>query len=976
VQLRQRLTDDRPLPLPAGPPGGQGRLPFRIHHRCATAFGGHHPIHQGQPLKRIPCVVHLAREHRPQVVLDIRASQCRTPEQHRPALRDTTRGHLDQVLLHDDRTLHQESGHADRVRAVLLGGVEDRVDRLLDADVHHLVAVVRQDDVDQVLADVVHIALHGGEHDPALAAVVGLLQVRLQICHRGLHHLSGLKHERQLHLTGAEQLTDHLHPVQQNVVDDDQRRHPGGQGRIQIRLETVTLTVDDPPLEPLVQRQGGEFLRPAGPRRGGVHTLESLDEALHRVVPFAATVVDQVERDLPLLRGDLRDRQDLTGVHDRRGQPGLDALVQEHRVEYLPGRRVEAERDVGDTQGEVDSWVAGGYLPNRFDGLDPVPPSFLLPGGDRKGQGVDEDVRPGHPPPAGQVIDQSRGHAHLPVLGTRLPLLVDEKRHHRRTVFLHHGHQAGVPRVWAVAVLEVDRVDHTPTAKGLQPGLDHTRLGRVQHDRQRGGGSEPASQLAHVLGAIPAHVVHTQVQQMRTVPCLTAGDLDTRLPVPGEHGLTERLGSVGVGPLPHHQHARVLREGHLMVDRRGARLRPRLPRHRRPATQPLCQHPDVLRRAPATAADQCHAIVGDEPLQGVGHLVRRQWEVRTVGGEYRQARVRHHRHRNPRVLRKIAQVLAHLGRAGGAVQPDQVDAERLDRGQCGADLAAQQHRAGGLHRHVADDRDRSAQLGHRSLRADHRCLHLEQVLAGLDDQRVRSTGDQASGVLPVRVPQRGVRGVSEGGQLRARPDRAEDEARLLRRRIRVGGGAGQPGARLGQLPDTPLDAVFGEVREVSTKCVCFHTVCAHGQVCLMHAANSVRPSHVEDFVAALQSVEVVEGQVCRMQHRAHRPVGDEDPVGQRVEHRDHHGFRLLRLHGVWSTPGCRSHMPLSSTRCPFTARITVLLIDRSARPTVRFPSLARRLTDVRDYSDATMHGWPAERAATRHRSHERGEVTA
>jgi hypothetical protein len=90
-----------------------------------------------------------------------------------------------------------------------------------------------------------------------------------------------------------------------------------------------------------------------------------------------------------------------------------------------------------------------------------------------------------------------------------------------------------------------------------------------------------------------------------------------------------------------------------------------------------------------------------------------------------------------------AQVLAHLGRAGGAVQPDQVDAERLQRGQRRADLAAQQHRAGGLHGHVADDRHLAADLGHRPLRADHRRLGLQQVLAGLDDQRVGAAEDQA-----------------------------------------------------------------------------------------------------------------------------------------------------------------------------------------------------------------------------------------
>jgi hypothetical protein len=39
-----------------------------------------------------------------------------------------------------------------------------------------------------------------------------------------LHRLGALQHERQLHLPAAEQFADDFHAVQQNVVDDGQRR--------------------------------------------------------------------------------------------------------------------------------------------------------------------------------------------------------------------------------------------------------------------------------------------------------------------------------------------------------------------------------------------------------------------------------------------------------------------------------------------------------------------------------------------------------------------------------------------------------------------------------------------------------------------------------------------------------------------------------------------------------------------------------
>jgi hypothetical protein len=107
---------------------------------------------------------------------------------------------------------------------LLVGGVEDRAHRLLDAEVEDRVAVVRQDDVDEVLADVMDVALHRRQYDGALAAVVCLVHVRLEVGHRGLHRLGRLQDERKLHLAGAEEVAHGLHAGEQVVVDDVERR--------------------------------------------------------------------------------------------------------------------------------------------------------------------------------------------------------------------------------------------------------------------------------------------------------------------------------------------------------------------------------------------------------------------------------------------------------------------------------------------------------------------------------------------------------------------------------------------------------------------------------------------------------------------------------------------------------------------------------------------------------------------------------
>jgi hypothetical protein len=44
-----------------------------------------------------------------------------------------------------------------------------------DAEVDHVVAVAAEHDPDDVLADVVHVALHGGEHHTSSGAAADLL---------------------------------------------------------------------------------------------------------------------------------------------------------------------------------------------------------------------------------------------------------------------------------------------------------------------------------------------------------------------------------------------------------------------------------------------------------------------------------------------------------------------------------------------------------------------------------------------------------------------------------------------------------------------------------------------------------------------------------------------------------------------------------------------------------------------------------
>ena len=232
----------------------------------------------------------------------------------------------------------EQGGEPDRGRLVLLGGVQDRLDRHLLAEVDDGVAVVGQDRVDQRLADVVHVAEHGRQHDGALRVALELLEVLLELRDGALHDLGALEHERQDQLAGAELVADLLHGRQQHVVE----RRDGADllhGRVDLVLHAVALAPQDVP----VQRLLGLHARGRVGRLGlglGTLGLEVLDEDLERVV---AAVEDEVVGERALGFGDLAVGRDVVRVDHREVEPGLDAVVQEDGVQDAARRQADAE---------------------------------------------------------------------------------------------------------------------------------------------------------------------------------------------------------------------------------------------------------------------------------------------------------------------------------------------------------------------------------------------------------------------------------------------------------------------------------------------------------------------------------------------------------------------------------------------------------------------------------------------------------
>ena len=318
----------------------------------------------------------------------------------------------------------------------------------------------------------------------------------------------------------------------------------------------------------------------------------------------------------------------------------------------------------------------------------------------------------------------------------------------------------------------------------------------------------------------------------------------------------------------------------MLVERGGTGLGPGPAPGELPAPHAVHQDGQVLGGGAAAAAHQGEPELGGERLVRVGELAGGQRVVGAVGGEHRQPGVGHAGERDGRVARQVAQVLAHLPGAGGAVEPDQADAERFQRGERGADLAAEQHGAGGLDGHLGDQREVAGVRRHRPPGADDRRLRLQQVLAGLDHDRVHPAAQQAGHVALVGVAQVGEADMAEGRQLGAGTDRAEHPPGAAFGAGGVGGRAGDPRPGLGQLLDPRLEPVFTQVAEVRAERVGGDAVHPGSKVGVVDGPHDVRPGEVEDLVAALMAVEVAEGDGAGLEHGAHGPVGHDHPLVQ------------------------------------------------------------------------------------------------
>ena len=231
--------------------------------------------------------------------------------------------------------------------ALRRGGVEDLFRRHHHAEVDDLVVVAAEDDADDVLADVVDVALHRREHRLAAragATAGGLLglHVRLEIGDGALHRARALHHLREEHLPLAEQVADDLHAGHERPFDHVERPLGALPRLLGVLLDEVDDAVDERVLDPLLDGRLAPREVDLAPRPLAAHPARVLDEPLGRVL---APVEDHVLDELEELRLDVLVHDELAGVDDPHVEPGADRVEEERGVHRLAHGVVAAERE-------------------------------------------------------------------------------------------------------------------------------------------------------------------------------------------------------------------------------------------------------------------------------------------------------------------------------------------------------------------------------------------------------------------------------------------------------------------------------------------------------------------------------------------------------------------------------------------------------------------------------------------------------
>eukprot|EP00755_Sulcionema_specki_P009191 Sspe_Gene.6205::Locus_2091_Transcript_1_2_Confidence_0.750_Length_3889::g.6205::m.6205 len=814
-----------------------------------------------------------------------------------------------------------ETGQPHNGRLFLADGLEDLLAGGHHPQVDHVVVVAPQHHPDDVLPDVVNVALDSGQHDGGLLRLVAALLLLLhegnKVCNCLLHHTGRLDHLRQEHLTRPEEVPNHRHPGHEGAFDDVEAPRV-----LYLVLTTLFNVLDDvvrdtldqgvlqplgdvvlPPLLLFLGHLTSPFLLP--------QLLSQFREPLGAGLPLSIldlAVENRILTHLTQLGVDVLVHGELTRVHNSHVHPALvDRIEQKARVHCLPdllhttegeGKVRETTRDLGPGKVALDPL-------RSVEEVHTVVVVLLEPGGDRQNVGIEDDVL-GREVVRHEDIVSTLADADLVGFGGSLPVLIESHHHHSRTVppddfrMFDEG---------SLTRLERDGVHDGLPLDALQPRLDHCKVRTVHHEGDPadvGVGDTEVEELGHGLLSVDQPVVQVEVEDHGALLNLLPSNAHRRVVVPLFDDAAELQRSGDVAPLADVHESRLLRHPKPLQSTEHHSVVIRPPKARWVLLRHLCNRGDVCR--PATTAPTHHV---DEPrlhevLELLSHLIRRlivlthgvrKTGVR-VGADVRLAN-----------LAEPLHVGAHSTCTKGTVKPDREDVAVTHggvEGLCGLPRQGPPRRVGdGTGDHDGDTVSTIVQhLVHRV----EGCLGVECVEDGFDEQNVDLPVEQRAGLLHVTVHQLIVRHVPvlwllntrrDGGRPVRGPDSsAHVPLAAVLSHLQLAGLLRQDRCLNVDARGKVLHLVVRLGDLVGVEGVCLDEVGPSIKVLLVHLHDQLRPGKAQQVVVSLEvarpvlellSAEVFLLQLVRLQLGPCCPIQNTDAgvkqVGELLEDR-------------------------------------------------------------------------------------------
>mmetsp|Transcript_96377 Transcript_96377/g.297191 ORF Transcript_96377/g.297191 Transcript_96377/m.297191 type:complete len:805 (+) Transcript_96377:124-2538(+) len=356
------------------------------------------------------------------------------------------------LLRHVDHLIQRgrdETGKANYVHSLLFSLFKDLVTRDHHTHVNDLEVVAAKHHADNVLANVVHIALDSGhEHDSVPLGLVGIFtlfdrRLALLFLHEGrevrhslLHDTGALDDLRQEHLPCPEEVANDAHALHQRTLDDLQRDLEIRSRLLNIPVDELVDAVDQPMVQPLcVGAVAPSILalrrscpRPAGGcgGRGLPNVLRELEETLD-VLAVSRLVEDDLLAEPTSARINVRVSGQAARVHDGHVQALGDRVVQEYTMHSVPQRveAAEGEREVAEASAEGDARASALDLSHSVDEVSAVGVMLWEPCGNGQHIAVKNDVLGIEVQLGAQKIVTPRADADLVFEGCGLTLLIE-----------------------------------------------------------------------------------------------------------------------------------------------------------------------------------------------------------------------------------------------------------------------------------------------------------------------------------------------------------------------------------------------------------------------------------------------------------------------------------------------------------------------------------------------------------------------